>query len=376
MLYSPELSHLGIPSWSWTDIITTIGFKEQQLNNFTTSTPIPLYHNGLLDRYNKSCKDKNETCKAIWGQSFLGSLVRLETIQYIAQDIDIQKPSDLTNRIDKITHYLSDRNYPYLFAQYIWPSSKNNTTNTGDNKITRDNTINIGEQGIWYSCDMDKIRKISTLDYKSFIQAVEYKNPNYRYPCDNGDLAHALAFNYYYYLHDTAKASLYYMIASFHDNTPLITLSMPAIILWREGNHKTSSFLRYDRLHTAYKQLKDNKNSDEQDNIQTTIDKSLKEMVSEYSLHIIDQAMLLAEKDSLPPSCLHSLSCLQTKKYITHIINTITQNCSSDKISCEIMDLGKEYGRISSSWILIYPSDDTMIYSWDEEKSQWWIAKK
>lgn len=307
-------------------------------------------------------------------QSLLASINRLQTIQYIWQKIDTQNPNDLTNHIDHINNRNPNRNYPYLFVQYIWPSSKNN--NTWLSYITRENTTTIGEQGIKYSCDMNKIEKIKTLDYKSFIKAIEERDNQYRYPCTNWDLAHALAFNYYYYLQNNEKASLYYMVASFHDNIPLMTISMPAIIIGRDGKHKTSAFLRYDRLQSAYNRLEKTINTDEQNNIQSLIDKSLKEMVSEYSLHIIDQAMSLAKNDSLPPSCLHSLSCLQNNNYITHTIDSITKNCNSDNISCQIINLGKEYKRINDSWNLIYPSDTTMIYSRDQEINQWWIKKK
>ena len=340
------------------------------------SVPNIIDNKSIWDRYNQFCKRKWKTCNAVRWQSLWGSLQRLQTIQYVAKDIDIQKPSDLTNRIDQINNYKSSRDYPYLFAQYIGTSSKSNTNNTWLSQLTRDNTISIGEQGIAYSCDPEKIEKISKLDYKSFIEAIEKHDPTYRYPCHNGDLAHALAFNYYYYIKDTTKASLYYMVASFHDNTPLITLSMPAIIIGRDGHHKTSAFLRYDRLQSLYKALQEEINNDERKNIESTIDKSLKEMISEYSLYIINQAMSLAENNSRPLSCLYSLSCLQNNNYITQAFNKITKNCSSDPISCEIINLGRKNKRIYPSGVLIYPSDDTMIYSRDEKNNQWWIKKK
>jgi hypothetical protein len=97
-------------------------------------------------------------------------------------------------------------------------------------KLTRQNTIKIGEEAIDYECDRNKINKIAKLSYQEFLNAITDKNPDYRYPCYSDDLPHALAFNYYYYIDDPKNASLYYMVASFHDNTPSITLSMPAII--------------------------------------------------------------------------------------------------------------------------------------------------
>lgn len=356
-------------------MITDIWFKEQQLNNLTNNIPHTIDNDTIWDKYNTICKSSWKTCNIIRWQRFLASINRLQTIQYIGQKIDIQNPNDLTNHIDHINNRSPNRDYPYLFAQYIGPSSKNSNS-TWLSYITRENTARIGEQRIEYNCDINKIEKIKKLDYKSFIKAIETHDNKYRYPCKNWDLVHALAFNYYYYLQNSEKASLYYMVASFHDNIPLMTLSMPAIIIWREGNHKTSAYLRYDRLQSAYNQIKQTSNIDEQNNIQSLIDKSLKEMISEYSLYIINQSMKSAEKDNISTDCLHSLSCLQNNNYITHTIDSITKNCNSDRISCEIINLGKEYKRISSSEKLIYPSDKTMIYARDEENNKWWIAKK
>jgi hypothetical protein len=65
------------------------------------------------------------------------------------------------------------------------------------------------------------------------LDAIAVKNPELRAPCQDYRLPHNLAFNYFQYIGDNNKAAYYYMVASFHDDVPGITLSMPAIIRGR-----------------------------------------------------------------------------------------------------------------------------------------------
>jgi hypothetical protein len=168
---------------------------------------------------------------------------------------------------------------------------------------------------------------------------------------------------------------LYYMVASFHDETPSITLSMPAIIQWREGNNKVSAFLRYDKLHKNYKDLEkkdipDDKRKKIEYNIETA------RTVSELSLYILTKAATLASTNKEPLSCIHSVSCLKNKNYISQIITNIKDNCTNDLISCEILSLGQKSWWIKNNWTLIYPINSAAQYAWKEEKSLRWVTVK
>lgn len=375
VLYSPyHNSYLGINSGSRTTVITLTGFEQQQLWTFTQSKPEPI-STGSLDMYNNDCQYGQGNCKAFRWQRFFSSLSWLTTIQYIGKDIDITQPSDITNRFHDIHSLDPHRRYPHLFAQYIWPSTKKDSTNTGLAHITRSNTIKLGEEGIRYSCDMNKIEKISHLTYSEFLQALNDHNPEYRYPCNTDDLAHALAFNYYHYLKDTKKSSLYYMVASFHDHTPSITVSMPAIIQWKDGNNKISAFLWYDRLQNNYKELKKTDlPDDKRKQIEDTVKTAIKKMSTEFSLFILTQATKLATEKKANESCIHSTSCLTNQGYIATAIRQITANCTTDKLSCEILHIGQDAGFIISTSII--SPDQTMHYIRKPEDNIWQLSPR
>lgn len=244
----------------------------------------------------------------------ISTFARLNTIQYIAKEIDLNQPSNITNNFYTLHTLNPSRVYPHRFAQYIGPSSKKYTDNNELTKLTRTNTILIGEAGIRYSCDMKKIDKISKLNYQEFLQAIAEHNPEYRHPCTSDDLAHALAFNYYHYLDNIEKSVLYYMVASFHDDTPKITLSMPAIMQGREGNNKISAFLWYDRLQNNYKEMnKKDIPDDKYEQLKNNVTTATQKMVSEFALYMLTKATTKAIAQKETPSCAHSLTCLEDK---------------------------------------------------------------
>ncbi len=376
VLYSPyQNNYLGIRPWAWANSITRIGFEQQQLTRFMTSKPITIA-TSHLESFNTNCKYGLGNCHAFRWQDLMTAFAWLNTIQYIGKDIDITQPSDITNRFYELHSLNPHRRYPHLFAQYIWPSTKKDWSDQNLARITRDNTVKIGEEGIRYSCDMDKIEKISHLTYPEFLQAIADHNPDYRYPCSTDELAHALAFNYYHYLDNIEQASLYYMVASFHDETPKITLSMPAIIQWRNGNNKVSAFLRYDRLQNNYKNLKnkdlpDDKRKQIEDNVTTAIQK----MVSEFSMYILTESTKLAIEKKANKACIHSTSCLKDNWYISTVISQIESSCSKDQISCEFLLIGKKSGWIKSNGTLTHP-DKVMEYSRKEKDNLWWVEAK
>lgn len=169
------------------------------------------------------------------------------------------KANDVSNRIISLTDLSPHWIAPYLFGSMMGPSSNKEKANQSD-KISRYNSISLGESGIEYFCDQEKIEKIKDLTYSEFIQAHEEKRSDLRSPCQDYRLPHSLAFNYFYYTNNTEKSSLYYMIAAFHDDVPSITLSMPAIIRSRNGDHMTSANLWYDKFQNSlqeYNNLKE-----------------------------------------------------------------------------------------------------------------------
>ena len=377
VLYNPQKDyHLWIWSWSWTTTITHTGYALQQIIEFVTSTPAE-FQTGFIKKYNIWCEYGQGNCHAFIWQDIFTSYKWLDTIQYIGKDVNLRVPSNITNKFDEITNLNPHRAYPYLLWQYIGPATDKEYTNKDGLELSRRNTVLLWEKGISYSCDKEKIEKISHLSYQEFLNALHNKDLNYWYPCNTDTLAHALAFNYYHYLNDVKKSSLYYMVASFHDDTPFITVSMPAIIQWREWNNKISAFLWYDKLQNNRKDLKvENLSDDKRKKIELQIDLAVERMVSELSLHILTKASESSKKQKDSESCSHSISCLKNKWYISTVIQEIKNSCTTDSISCEILSIGQKSWRIKNNGSLIYPLSNVATYAWRAEKWLRWVKVK
>ena len=354
------------------NIASSGGYFEQHVDLFTSSKPTPLESN-TLSKFQDTCKYGQGNCNAFFWQDMLSSFRWITAIQHIAQEVNTNEPSDITNRFASLTDIKPRRYYPYILLQYLGNPSLE-TDDKEHAKIARDNVIALGEKGIGYYCDSNTIAAINTLNYTSFIKALETKDPQYRYPCTQWwELAHTLAFNYYYYLWDSEKASLYYKIASFHDDVPLITSSMPALIQWKDGNNKTSAYLRYDQFSSAANKYnnKENLNPDEISSLESSMDKSIKKMVSEYSLYILWQASTLAQEKWVEESCYHKLSCLESQSYIQNIIISTEKQCKNNKIDCDIINYGKKNKWITDKKLNYYDKNTSLDYKRNIDKNLW-----
>lgn len=347
------------------------GYFEQQIDNFTNSKPLP-YQTSIIGKYQAQCPYGIGNCSAFLWQDALSAFYRIDSIQYIAKDVDIRSPSDLTNRLALLHDSSPQRYYPYILTQYIWPTTKSSfETEPVEARLTRDNTILLWEKGIDSLCDKNRIEWINSLEYSNFIKELQNPESKYRYPCPLWwELAHTLAFNYFYYDGNPEKAILYYKVASFHDDIPAITSSMPAIIEWNEGNHKISAYLRYDQFSNSihnYSNNKENLREDELNSLERTMKKSLEKTGEEFNLYLLDEASALALEDN-NNDCATSKNCLEQQSYLQNTIRRIEDNCTLDPIACEILAIGKENDRISSS--TIYPTHPDKSYIWNTETGE------
>ena len=360
-----QKSYLGIWHGSRTQSIISWGYEEQHINAFTTSTPIP-YVTSHIGKFQDQCHYWQGNCIWLFGQQWLASFRWINAIQYIAQEVDTSQPSDITNRFANLNDINPTRYYPYILLQYLGNPSQSEKTN--QTQIARENTIRLWEKGIQYHCNMQMIEKIDKLSYTGFLQALDEKNPEYRYPCTSWwELAHTMAFNYFYYLWDSKKSILYYKVASFHDDVPAITSSMPILIEGKEWNNKTSAYLWYDQFNNAMTKYKnkENLNPDEISNLESSMDKSLQKMVSEYSLYLLNQASKKAKDDGKLETCYTTQPCLQP--YIANILNSLANQCQHNSIDCQIISYWKERKRIDNKGNLSYPWD--LQYKWNNEKN-------
>lgn len=364
-------NYLWIKQGSWVQsIASSWGYEEQHINLFTNSKPTP-YTTSRIGRFQDQCRYGQGNCMGFFGQQWLSSFRWINAIQYIAREVNTQNPSDLSNRLGSLHDISPKRYYPYILGQYLSMPSKS-SPDKEHNQIARENTIGFAEKWIRYDCNIEKIEKIENLTYDQFNQALQDKESEYRYPCKSGELAHTMAFNYFYYLGDAKKSILYYKVASFHDDVPQITSSMPAIIEGEEGNNKTSAYLWYDKFYNAASKLEntENLNPDEISSLESTIEKALQKMVSEYSLYLLSQSSEQAKNNWKKASCYQSMQCLQSQWYINNTITSIIQNCSNtNTIDCHIIAIAEENKRIQTNGKLTNPEWWNVQYSWDIENS-------
>ncbi len=372
-------SYLGITSGARVQGITSEWYEEKHIGLFTNSIPIP-YQESKLGIFQDKCRFWQGNCVAFDGQDAFSSFRRIDSIQYIAREVDTQVPSDLTNRFGLLYDIDPKRYYPYILLQYIGTPSKTLAENNPDNPgytIARNNVINLWEKGIGYQCDTEKIKKIEKLDYQEFINAVSSKDLAYRQPCKEGwELAHMLAFNYFYYMWNKEKSILYYKVASFHDDVPSITSSMPAIILGSVWDHQTSAYLWYDNLQNNLSKIQNWKKytNEEEKNLEDALTKALQKSVSEYSLHILDEASKLAITAWAENVNAYNQSYLYNQWYIKTIIQKEFSDCTPQDIDCSIIRLGQQQWRIQTNGVLTY-SDPSYHYIRDEKKSHWEIKR-
>lgn len=289
LLYNPQQSHhAGLTLSGRSDHFIQSGYVQLIIEDSTTHPPHIIDTTTSTTKYTDQCLYGSGVCTWLWKQNTLAGRQWLEAIQYIGKYVNPAQPSSVSNRIYDIVQLAPQRVYPYIFANIVAPTTKTDPATSGA-ILTRDNTAIIGEMGISQTCDSEKIAAIAKLDYKSFIEAIQRKDSKLRNPCSDYRLPHHLAFNYFQYLHDHDKASLYYMVASFHDDVPSITVAMPAIIRGQVGDNFTSASLRYDRYHNVlaqYKQLED-KNSDEAKELEKLITNSMNKSIGEISMWLL-----------------------------------------------------------------------------------------
>ena len=212
----------------------------------------------------------------------------------------------------QISQFVPQRSLPYEFTQIIGPSSKTMTKNTQGEHNSRTNTVLIGERGLAQLCDSKKIARIRQLSYSGFIHAVQIHDPLVRTPCPDEKLASSLGFNYFHYLQDPEKASQSYMIAALHPHAPSITISMPAIIQSKLGDHMTSTYLRYERYTQLTSQAEaTGLNLSTQTQLYAQINRSLQKAIDEYLSSLQEK---VSNTTTLPSLVALEIQKCQTKK--------------------------------------------------------------
>lgn len=153
----------------------------------------------------------------------------LQAIQYIGSNaVSSVYKEYLYVMLDVITDLNPQFTYPYEIGALLLPSYNDRYENLSQEKIDlyAKQGMMLGEKGLRNTCDMTKIEKIKNeVDLKKL-----WTDPAYQNPCTDPMIPYYLGYIAYWNLHDAAKASEYYRIASANTETPVGARTMAAIM--------------------------------------------------------------------------------------------------------------------------------------------------
>lgn len=233
-------------------------------------------------------------------QSLSSDFLRIRNIQQVGTFVMRQDVPHFFSMMDQLTALSPTWAYPYVFVQQIGPVHPDeHGTITDAQKSSRQTSVDIGEHGITMICDTTKVQAIKNLSDQKFVHIVNQRGADYdrlAEPCDTYELPHTLAFNYFYHIKNLEQAISYYKVASFHQDSPQITSSMPAILRSRQGEHLISAQLWFDRASSL---------SDSTDEtLVASYTRALHKAIQSLQLHILTTAN---ESDT---SCQHDYQCM------------------------------------------------------------------
>lgn len=358
-----------------TEIINTIPYikyfeaKQQQPASFFTAASFPAY--------TQWCHENKKLCSIMPLQQLYADIQWLGSIQFIwglgTQNTTIW----LWKMLDSLTTISPYRSYPYTFWQLLIPIPKSAYTIESWDELVwqKESWIsadNLAKKGEYYTCDAQKIKAISDLSEKDFINAVYDTTGRVQYsnPCPNYERAHYAAFNAFTYTNDAELATKNYKISAFHDGAPSLAPLMAAMVYGRWGEHIKSASLWYDRY------INITSSAWQQDEILLQdADRAIKKAIFELQLQLITEA------SNETPECATSYTCLEEKNSIKKSIqNTYSNICKDWKeqynIRCILFGAGVKYKRITLDGNLVYPLEDWFVFAWDKEYNSRWITQK
>lgn len=311
----------------------------------------PLYYNNnsTLKAYNDYCLANEKGCSIFPHQAWFADQIRLKAIQQAGQTHFTAFSDRFYLQLSTISQLQPHREYPYILGQLLLPLQKEEQTPSSDQESSREKAIMYWELWISQLCKPelnDILNKLSDQDLEEQYEIVQASNSGL---CPSDELPYMLAFNYYHYLQDTDNAIKYYKVAALSPGAQPSTLKMPAIILWRGGEHLKSASIWLDK---AFRSMEQNNISYE--STEYYIHKAL----FEWSLQLITDA------DQDQDQCHQDLSCLQNHGYINQILQDTLQECQdynpndrSRQTKCRLTNYGIENKFIHTNGELIYPID-------------------
>ena len=332
----------------------------------------------LLNSYNLYNRSQHTDQIAFAHQAIRADLDRLRNIQYVGKAMLNTTNPQLYARLNNLTNLSPYRSFPYAFGQLLIPQPTSDTTTTDDyKKTTRQNTAFLGQKGIYYSCDEQKVDTIEALPAKDFVTTIAKRDAlrsALQTPCADYHLPHYLAFVYFHYIDDPAQSSNYYRIAAFDPNAPTITASMPSIIMGRLGQHIASAYTRYSQRQSILSATGNQASFGF-----TNPDTLLAKAVFEVQLNIIEQAAIL----DTTKECLQDYPCLVQNGFVGLALSHSSADCATnaadpkaDHTICNLLQLGIQHQRITTDGSLVYPLDPGMDFARYTPYNTRWISPR
>lgn len=161
----------------------------------------------------------------------------LSAIQYIGSNaLGSQYKAYLYAMLDLITDLNPHFTYPYQIGALLLPSYNDRYEQLAATEIQKntDQAITIALKGIKNNCDPIKTEKAKgEYDLKKLWTEDAYKNS-----CSDPMIPYYLAYIYYWNMHDGAKSSEYYRVASTNTDAPTGARTMAAIMQGKSGDRE------------------------------------------------------------------------------------------------------------------------------------------
>jgi len=292
---------------------------------FHDRNPLYVYKNDLLNKYVKWSKENKKWWLIYPNQQTIADINYISNIQYAASFREVFKAKYLANEFDYITSLSPYWVHVYVLWETILPINRNSDDFTQKDKITNwQYTTKFGEKWIYFNCDKNKIKNISSLKLDDYFKyAYEKKWEFYEKnsdPCKDMELASTLAFNYFYYTRDLEKAVKYYKVAGFHKKALPWIIGMVSVAQWMLGEHEKSIYAFLEKIANMSLKLKsENISKKEYESLINYYKTTIKRMQEEMNFYIISKV------DKKHPECKKDYNCLQ--KYISWAINEEISIC-------------------------------------------------
>lgn len=170
-------------------------------------------------------------------QNIIADSYWLSAIQYIGSNaLGSEYKVYLSAMLSLITDLNPHFTFPYQIGELLLPSYNERYEKLSTTEVEKNTNqaIALGLKWIKNNCDPVKVEKAKNeYDLKKLWTDESYKNS-----CSDPMIPYYLAYIYYWNLHDGAKSSEYYRIASTNTNAPTGARTMAAIMQGKSGDRE------------------------------------------------------------------------------------------------------------------------------------------